>query len=211
MEVLLVSLHAPLQRRRPGRQLGLLVACFDAGPESYVSQLVRAPYPQHAPKQEYNFRFEMEDGKQIQGHKRFLEGSVREKNDKRKRQRHERKERKDAEKIRRTEELKRLKNLKKQEIMRRLKQLQEATSGSGMRRRASDKGCVPRGMVSTGFGRAWPQLGRISTLKKESIQISPNVQRPQMSAQRPVWDEGFVLWGVPCWPAREEGASMLEI
>jgi hypothetical protein len=45
--------------------------------------------------------------RQIQGHARFPENSVRERNDKRKRQRKEKAERKEAEKIRRTEELKR--------------------------------------------------------------------------------------------------------
>lgn len=78
-------------------------------------------------EKDYNFRFEVEEGKQIQGHARFPETSVRERNDKRKRQRVAQAERKEAEKIRRTEELKRLKNLKKQEIMRRLKQIEEVT------------------------------------------------------------------------------------
>eukprot|EP00931_Biecheleriopsis_adriatica_P084188 TRINITY_DN5792_c0_g1_i2.p1 TRINITY_DN5792_c0_g1~~TRINITY_DN5792_c0_g1_i2.p1 ORF type:complete len:737 (+),score=280.64 TRINITY_DN5792_c0_g1_i2:62-2272(+) len=78
-------------------------------------------------EKEYNFRFEVEEGKQIQGHARFPEASVREKNDKRKRQRKEKAERKEAEKVRRTEELKRLKNLKKQEIKRRLEQIREVT------------------------------------------------------------------------------------
>ena len=45
--------------------------------------------------------------RQIQGHARFPENSVRERNDKRKRQRKEKAERKEADKIRRTEELKR--------------------------------------------------------------------------------------------------------
>jgi len=75
----------------------------------------------------YNFRFEMEEGRQIQGHARFPTDTIRQRDDKRKRKRHELKERKDAEKIRRTEELKRLKNLKKQEIQRRLQQLCEVT------------------------------------------------------------------------------------
>merc|ERR1719401_2861946 len=92
----------------------------DSGEESHLEE-------QDEFEKEYNFRFEMEDGQQIQGHKRFNESSVRERNDKRKRQRHEKAERKEAEKIRRTEELKRLKNLKKEEIRRRLKQLQDIT------------------------------------------------------------------------------------
>ncbi|CAE7339466.1 KRI1, partial [Symbiodinium pilosum] len=96
-------------------------------------------------EKEYNFRFEVEEGRQIQGHARFPENSVRERKDKRKRQRQERAERKEAEKVRRAEELKRLKNLKKQvvqpvsgtsthrsqaawqEIKRRLQQIQEVT------------------------------------------------------------------------------------
>jgi len=81
-------------------------------------------------EREYNFRFEVEEGRQVQGHARFPEHSVRERPDKRKRQRQEKAERKDAEKIRRTEELKRLKNLKKEEIRRRLKQLQEITGNT---------------------------------------------------------------------------------
>lgn len=78
-------------------------------------------------EKDYNFRFEVEEGQQIQGHRRFQENSVRERPDKRKRQRQERAERKESDKIRRTEELKRLKNLKKQEIVRRLQQLKEIT------------------------------------------------------------------------------------
>mmetsp|Transcript_58732 Transcript_58732/g.128930 ORF Transcript_58732/g.128930 Transcript_58732/m.128930 type:complete len:700 (+) Transcript_58732:68-2167(+) len=78
-------------------------------------------------EREYNFRFEMEDGQQIQGHKRNPENSVRQKNDKRKRQRQEKAERKEEEKIRRIEELKRLKNIKKKEIMKRLQQIAEVT------------------------------------------------------------------------------------
>lgn len=83
-------------------------------------------------EKDYNFRFEMEDGGLIQGHKRFQEASVREKNDKRKRQRKAQAERKDTDKIRRVEELKRLKNLKKQEIKRRLQQLAEVTGNEEM-------------------------------------------------------------------------------
>eukprot|EP00439_Symbiodinium_sp_Y106_P006736 s411_g1.t1 len=78
-------------------------------------------------EKEYNFRFEVEEGKQIQGHARFPENSVRDRNEKRKRQRKERADRKEAEKVRRAEELKRLKNLKKQEIKRRLQQIREVT------------------------------------------------------------------------------------
>ncbi|CAE7205868.1 KRI1 [Symbiodinium natans] len=78
-------------------------------------------------EKEYNFRFEVEEGKQIQGHARFPENSVRDRNDKRKRQRKERADRKEADKVRRAEELKRLKNMKKQEIKRRLQQIREVT------------------------------------------------------------------------------------
>merc|ERR1719401_3034692 len=49
-------------------------------------------------EKDYNFRFEVEEGRQIQGHARFPEQSVRERPDKRKRQRHEKAERKEAEK-----------------------------------------------------------------------------------------------------------------
>jgi len=78
-------------------------------------------------EKDYNFRFEVEEGRQIQSHARFQQNSVRERPDKRRRQRQEKAERKEADKIRRTEELKRLKNLKKQEIVRRLQQLKEIT------------------------------------------------------------------------------------
>lgn len=81
-------------------------------------------------EKEYNFRFEMEDGQQIQGHQRVITSSVRQRDDTRKRKRKEKAERQAVEKIRRTEELKRLKNLKKQEILRRLKQLQEVTGNA---------------------------------------------------------------------------------
>eukprot|EP00929_Paragymnodinium_shiwhaense_P027815 TRINITY_DN1623_c0_g1_i1.p1 TRINITY_DN1623_c0_g1~~TRINITY_DN1623_c0_g1_i1.p1 ORF type:complete len:732 (-),score=257.03 TRINITY_DN1623_c0_g1_i1:213-2408(-) len=78
-------------------------------------------------EREYNFRFEVEEGTKVQGHERFPESSVRDRNDKRKRQRAAKADRKESDKIRRVEELKRLKNLKKQEIMRRLQQIQEVT------------------------------------------------------------------------------------
>lgn len=78
-------------------------------------------------ERDYNFRFEVEEGLQIQGHARKTENSVRERPEKRKRQRKALAERKESDKIRRTEELKRLKNLKKQEIKRRLEQIREAT------------------------------------------------------------------------------------
>ncbi|CAJ1372499.1 unnamed protein product [Effrenium voratum] len=78
-------------------------------------------------EKDYNFRFEVEEGSQIQGHARFPENSVRERSDKRKRQRKEKAERKATDKVRRAEELKRLKNLKKQEIIRRLEQIREVT------------------------------------------------------------------------------------
>ncbi|CAK0906715.1 unnamed protein product [Prorocentrum cordatum] len=78
-------------------------------------------------EKEYNFRFEVEEGQQIQSYSRFQESSVRQRPDKRKRQRAAKADRKESEKIRRTEELKRLKNLKKQEIRRRLEQIKEVT------------------------------------------------------------------------------------
>jgi len=81
-------------------------------------------------EKDYNFRFEVDEGRQIQGHARFQEASVRERPEKRRRQRKEKAERQDAEKIRRTEELKRLKNLKKEEIRRRLQQLKDITGNA---------------------------------------------------------------------------------
>lgn len=78
-------------------------------------------------EQSYNFRFEMEEGTQIQGHSRIPVDSVRHRDVARKRQREEKAKRQEADKIRRTEEIKRLKKLKQQEIQRRLKQIQEVT------------------------------------------------------------------------------------
>jgi len=87
---------------------------------------------------EYNFRFEMEEGSEIQGHQRFPQNSVREREDKRKRQRQQKKERLEEDKVRRTEELKRLKNLKKQEIARRLEQIKAISGKDGVALEAED-------------------------------------------------------------------------
>ncbi|CBZ55708.1 hypothetical protein NCLIV_061330 [Neospora caninum Liverpool] len=75
----------------------------------------------------YNFRFEEEGGSAIQGHARRVEGSVRQKNDKRRRQREAKKARLAEEKAQREEELRRLKALKKQEILERIQKIQEMT------------------------------------------------------------------------------------
>ncbi|EPT24632.1 zinc finger, zz type domain-containing protein [Toxoplasma gondii TgCatPRC2] len=75
----------------------------------------------------YNFRFEEEGGSTIQGHARRVEGSVRQKNDKRRRQREAKKARLAEEKAQREEELRRLKAMKKQEILERIQKIQEMT------------------------------------------------------------------------------------
>ncbi|PHJ25280.1 zinc zz type domain-containing protein [Cystoisospora suis] len=75
----------------------------------------------------YNFRFEEEGGLEIQGHARRVEGSVRQKNDKRRRQREAKKARLAEEKALREKELKRLKALKKKEIVERIQKIQEIT------------------------------------------------------------------------------------
>ncbi|CAE8735939.1 unnamed protein product [Polarella glacialis] len=94
-------------------------------------------------EKDYNFRFEVEEGKQIQGHARFPEASVRERNDKRKRQRQEKASRQETEKIRRVEELKRLKNLKRNEIKRRLEQIREVTG--------NDESALGKGLLDEDF------------------------------------------------------------
>ncbi|PFH37524.1 zinc finger, zz type domain-containing protein [Besnoitia besnoiti] len=75
----------------------------------------------------YNFRFEEEGGADILGHARRVEGSVRQKNDKRRRQREAKKARLAEEKAQRDEELRRLKAAKKQEILDRIRKIQEMT------------------------------------------------------------------------------------
>jgi len=68
----------------------------------------------------YNFRFEEEGFDKIQTYSRQVEGSVRQKPEKRKEKRQAKQERKELEKVKKAEEIKRLKNLKKQEIMKRM-------------------------------------------------------------------------------------------
>jgi protein KRI1 len=58
------------------------------------------------------------EGMQVIGHARKVEGSIRREEEKRKQQRAERKERKEKEKRQKQEELKRLKNLKREEVSR---------------------------------------------------------------------------------------------
>lgn len=81
---------------------------------------------------QYNFRFEEEGGTQLITHSRNIEDSMRRKNNARKQKRENVKQRKLEEKKRREEELKRLKNLKKQEIINKLKQIQEITGNNNV-------------------------------------------------------------------------------
>ncbi|ORX59286.1 Krr1-domain-containing protein [Piromyces finnis] len=81
---------------------------------------------------QYNFRFEEEGGTQLITHSRNIEDSMRRKNNSRKQKRENVKQRKLEEKNRREEELKRLKNLKKQEIINKLKQIQEITGNKNV-------------------------------------------------------------------------------
>jgi len=81
---------------------------------------------------QYNFRFEEEGGTQLITHSRNIEDSMRRKNNTRKQKRENAKQRKLEEKKRREEELKRLKNLKKQEIINKLKQIQEITGNKSV-------------------------------------------------------------------------------
>ncbi|KAI8927210.1 KRI1-like family C-terminal-domain-containing protein [Entophlyctis helioformis] len=80
-------------------------------------------------ERKHNFRFEEEDGAQIQTHARNIDGLVRRKDDSRKRKREEIKERKAEEKKRKEEELKRLKNLKKEELRKKLQKIRDMAGG----------------------------------------------------------------------------------
>jgi len=77
----------------------------------------------------YNFRFEESGGTELHSYPRFITDSVRRdsKADKRKRKRKERKQRKETEKQKFREELNCLKKLKKEEIVSKLKEVQEIT------------------------------------------------------------------------------------
>lgn len=75
----------------------------------------------------YNFRYEEPDATQIKTFPRNIATSVRSKDDRRKQKRDEVKERKQREKEQKQEQLKQLKNLKRNEIMDKLKRLQELT------------------------------------------------------------------------------------
>ncbi|XP_056143961.1 protein KRI1 homolog [Lampris incognitus] len=75
----------------------------------------------------YNFRFEEPDAQQVKTYPRNIATSVRSKDERRKRKRDEVKERKRKEKEQKHEQLKQLKNLKRNEIMEKLKTLQELT------------------------------------------------------------------------------------
>lgn len=72
----------------------------------------------------YNFRFEETPCPTIEGHARRIYDSVRQKEDKRRRKRLERKEKKEQEKAAKKLELERLKQLKREEIIQRLKVIQ---------------------------------------------------------------------------------------
>ncbi|GAB4843527.1 hypothetical protein Ancab_013489 [Ancistrocladus abbreviatus] len=76
-------------------------------------------------ERDYNFRFEEDAGDRVLGHSRFVEGSVRKKENARKRQRERKEERLAQAESERKEEVKRLKNLKKKEIAEKLKRIRE--------------------------------------------------------------------------------------
>eukprot|EP00656_Telonema_subtile_P040023 TRINITY_DN4509_c0_g1_i4.p1 TRINITY_DN4509_c0_g1~~TRINITY_DN4509_c0_g1_i4.p1 ORF type:complete len:477 (-),score=175.98 TRINITY_DN4509_c0_g1_i4:484-1914(-) len=82
-------------------------------------------------ERKYNFRFEEQEGTQVETHARNHEGGLRRKDDSRKRKRKEREDRKAADKAAKVEELKRLKNLKKQELAAKLKELQGVAGAEG--------------------------------------------------------------------------------
>ncbi|XP_077591472.1 protein KRI1 homolog [Stigmatopora nigra] len=80
----------------------------------------------------YNFRFEEPDAERIKTYPRTIATSVRSKDDRRKRKRGEVKERKEMMKLQKREQLKQLKNLKRNEIMEKLKTLQELTGNDDL-------------------------------------------------------------------------------
>uniref|UniRef100_A0A8C7H3T6 Protein KRI1 homolog n=1 Tax=Oncorhynchus kisutch TaxID=8019 RepID=A0A8C7H3T6_ONCKI len=75
----------------------------------------------------YNFRFEEPDAQKIKTYPRTIATSVRSKDERRKLKREEVKDRKKKEKEQKHEQLKQLKNLKRNEIMQKLRRLQELT------------------------------------------------------------------------------------
>ncbi|CAB1341999.1 unnamed protein product [Coregonus sp. 'balchen'] len=75
----------------------------------------------------YNFRFEEPDAQKIKTYPRTIATSVRSKDERRKLKREEVKDRKKKEKEQKHEQLKQLKNLKRNEIMEKLRRLQELT------------------------------------------------------------------------------------
>ncbi|KAI9591027.1 KRI1-like family C-terminal-domain-containing protein [Syncephalis fuscata] len=81
---------------------------------------------------EYNFRYEEEGSTQLVHHSRNVEDTLRRKDNTRKLERERRKERKEEEKKKKMEELKRLKNLKKQEILDKLRKIQEITGNTNV-------------------------------------------------------------------------------
>ncbi|KAK1278948.1 hypothetical protein QJS04_geneDACA003531 [Acorus gramineus] len=78
----------------------------------------------------YNFRYEEGVGDRILGHARFMEGSVRKKENARKTQRKSKEDRLAQAEVERREELKRLKNVKKKEILEKLEKIR-AIAGIG--------------------------------------------------------------------------------
>lgn len=83
-------------------------------------------------ERKYNFRFEEEGGDQIMSYPRDISTSVRKQDDRRKTERERKEERKEQERKQKEEEIKRLKNLKREEIMNKLRQIQEA-SGTNLK------------------------------------------------------------------------------
>jgi protein KRI1 len=75
-------------------------------------------------EEHYNFRFEQKGSAELVGHARNIEGSVRQADTRRKEKRERKNERALSQVEQKKEELRRLKNIKKQEILARLKTIQ---------------------------------------------------------------------------------------